>query len=391
LNIELKPADFKDNNNPVYDVTIVGGGLAGLINAIVLSKAGFKVLLLEKKVFPFNKVCGEYVSNEVLGFLNSLGFNPADYGASEINRLRISDPSGRNIFIDLDLGGFGLSRFTMDRALSNIARKAGAEIIENCKVTNIIFERDLFIVEFAEGVYLSRFVFGCYGKRDSLDKKLNRKFIEKHTGFMGVKYHITGNYPLNEIGLDNFPGGYCGIVKIEEDKYNLCYLYKRNRRIVFKNTRELEEKILFTNPAIKNIFNQSKFISATPEVINEISFDDKSRIENHIFLCGDSAGLIPPLCGNGMAMAIHGAKILSEIVKNNIFPGNNIFMDQRESLEKEYLKKWRNTFTRRLFWGRKLQSISGSSVITSSALKLIHSIPSLEKWLVNKTHGKNLG
>ncbi|NJO03265.1 MAG: FAD-dependent oxidoreductase, partial [Bacteroidia bacterium] len=50
----------------MYDIVIIGGGLAGLVNAIQLSQAGLKVALLEKKSYPFHRVCGEYVSNETL-------------------------------------------------------------------------------------------------------------------------------------------------------------------------------------------------------------------------------------------------------------------------------------------------------------------------------------
>jgi len=48
------------------DVLIIGGGLAGLTSAIHLSKSGLKVSLIEKNEFPKHKVCGEYISNEVL-------------------------------------------------------------------------------------------------------------------------------------------------------------------------------------------------------------------------------------------------------------------------------------------------------------------------------------
>ena len=46
----------------MVDVLIVGGGLAGLVNAIHLSKTGLKVIVLEKNDFPKHKVCGEYLS-----------------------------------------------------------------------------------------------------------------------------------------------------------------------------------------------------------------------------------------------------------------------------------------------------------------------------------------
>ena len=51
-----------------------------------------------------------------------------------------------------------------------------------------------------------------------------------------------------------------------------------------------------------------------PEVINEITFEKQDPVSNHILMCGDAAGMITPLCGNGMAMAIHSAKILSGLI-----------------------------------------------------------------------------
>ena len=381
---------FVNIDKTLYDVIIVGGGLAGLVCSILLSRKGFKILLLEKKSYPFNKVCGEYVSNEVIGFLNTLGFDPYKHNASQIDKLRISSPSGKNIFVDLDMGGFGISRFKMDHSLSKIAQSSGTLLLENCRVNDVTFNDDMFSVSSSAGLFQSRFVIGSYGKRDLLDKKLNRKFIHKHTGYLGVKYHIKLDYPINEIGLDNFSGGYCGIVKIEDDKYNLCYLYRRKQNDNFKSIRELEEKILFSNPNIHSIFKKSVFINENPEVINEISFTDKTCIENHIFLCGDAAGLITPLCGNGMSMAIHGAKILSEILIDNLTRKNSINALQRLSIENYYTETWKAAFSSRLFWGRTLQKIYGNKNLTAASLSIIHSFPSLEKWLIKKTHGNSI-
>ena len=61
------------NPPPIYDTAIVGGGLAGLSLAIRLSKKGYHILLLEKEIYPFHKVCGEYISMESWGFLTALG------------------------------------------------------------------------------------------------------------------------------------------------------------------------------------------------------------------------------------------------------------------------------------------------------------------------------
>ena len=141
------------NNRKDFDVIIVGGGLAGITSAILLSRQKKNVLLIEKNMYPFHKVCGEYVSNEVLPFLQSLGFNPFHYGASVLNKLRISTPSGKNIYANHNMGGFGLSRYTLDHALFQIAQSSGAQALTGTKVSDIDFQDNYFKVK----IYIRNF------------------------------------------------------------------------------------------------------------------------------------------------------------------------------------------------------------------------------------------
>lgn len=378
------------SNADTYDIVIVGGGLAGLTSAIALSGAGKKVLLLEKKTYPYHKVCGEYVSNEVLGYLIKLGFDPLHYGASKITKLRLSTPSGKNIYTQLDLGAFGLSRYTMDSELAKIAVKKGTELLTDTRVTDIQFEEDRFNISTQNGYsFQSKFVIGSWGKREMLDKKLERKFMNAHTGYIAVKHHILTDYPDNEIGLDNFKNGYSGISKIEGNKYNFCYFYKRETGSNALNPKEYLEEVVFKNTTIKTILSNADYLFSTPITINEISFEAKPCVENHILMCGDTAGLITPLCGNGMAMAITSAKILTDILLNSgLLEQNEITALQRKTLEQQYQLLWRNAFRQRLFWGRNIQALFGNTLLTEISMRLIHCLPSLERTLIKATHGK---
>ena len=69
MNTHTHSISNSKENLAAFDVLIIGGGLAGLCNAIHLSKFGTKVLLIEKNEYPKHKVCGEYISNEVLPYL----------------------------------------------------------------------------------------------------------------------------------------------------------------------------------------------------------------------------------------------------------------------------------------------------------------------------------
>jgi len=145
----------------------------------------------------------------------------------------------------------------------------------------------------------------------------------------------------------------------------------------------MEEAILFKNPFIKSIFSNSKFIFTKPETINEISFETKGPVENHVFMAGDAAGMITPLCGNGMAMAIHSSKILSQLVIR--FCRDSSYT--RAEMEYDYSAAWRKFFQKRLWTGRQIQRLFGNEWTSDLAVNLAHHAKPFAGFLVRKTHG----
>ena len=367
-------------------IIVIGGGLAGLTSAILLAKANFDITLIERKQYPFHRVCGEYISNEVLPFLKSIGFNPEDYGAAQINRLKVTSTSGNSLNSQLDLGAFGISRYQLDQSLYQIALKEGVKFMLNHKVLDVNFNDELFEVELSNQVLTADLVIGSFGKRSNLDQKLQRKFFYQRSPYIGVKYHIKTDFPDNLIQLDNFKGGYCGISKIEQDLYCLCYLAQNKYVKEYGSVKAMEENILYQNQHLKHVFQNSQFVWSQPEVINEISFERKSLIETHILMCGDTAGMIAPLCGNGMAIAIHSGKILADSIIKNCSIG--IDKNIRFNLEQQYQIAWNNQFATRLKVGRGIQNLFGNNFLTQMAINGLNLFPTLAKQIVKRTHGK---
>lgn len=368
----------------MYDAVVIGGGLSGLVNAFLLRSSGFKVLVIEKKSYPFHRVCGEYISNEVIPFMEKYHIFPHDVNPSHISRFRLTSIKGNSVEIPLDLGGFGISRYELDQFLYKKCLRAGVDFLLNTSVEKVDFKQEKFIVFEKSGKnFETPVVIGAYGKRSNLDRTLKRSFMQQKSPYIGVKYHIKIDHPDNEIALHNFPGGYCGISNVENGVTNLCYLGNRTFLKQFGSIEKMEKEIIFQNPYLKRIFSEAEFIFDKPLVINEISFATKTPVEDHILMSGDSAGMITPLCGNGMAIAIRSAKILSEIV--TMYLGEQISRSQMEIL---YTEAWNYNFSRRLWAGRKIQTFFGKYNLSEILLSTAKISPGLSNFLMAKTHGQ---
>ena len=378
---------------PQYDVAIAGGGLAGLAASIELASKGYSVVLFEKEKFPFHKVCGEYVSMESWNYLEKLGLNLHGMHLPKINTLLLTAPGGRSLTMQLPQGGFGISRFMLDHALAQIARDKGVHLVEETKVEDMAFDASGFLVQFqsrhhAEKNIRAKICCPATGKRSNLDVKWNRHFLsaqdKRLQNYVAVKYHIRTTWPDNLIGLHNFENGYCGISKIEEDRYCLCYMTRaENLKNAGNHIGRMEENVLYRNPHLKKIFTTSEFCSGFPVTISQVSFSEKTQVENHLLMLGDAAGMITPLCGNGMSIALHTAKIASGLM--HAFLSGNL---SREEMEGAYARLWKENFWGRLKTGRRIQGFFGSTRLSELFVQVFKTFPFLGGPLVKMTHGK---
>jgi flavin-dependent dehydrogenase len=371
-------------NRQALDVIVIGGGLAGLCNAIHLSKLGKKVLLIEKNEYPKHKVCGEYISNEVLPYLDFLEVNPFDLGAVKIKNFQLSTTKNNIISAKLSLGGFGISRYTLDLALAEKAKENGVTILQDT-VLDVTFIKDFFQVETKQNsIYTSKIAIGAFGKRSLLDVKMQRNFIQKKSPYLGVKIHVKGNFKEDLVALHNFKGGYCGVSKVENNAINLCYITNYATFKKYKNIADFQEQVVFKNNYLKEIFHSSEAIFEKPLSISQISFETKKPVEDHVLMCGDSAGMIHPLCGNGMSMAIQSAQLASKLILN-YFNGE---IETRKELEKQYIRQWNRKFSLRLKAGHFIAMLFRKDTIASVLLQILKKLPFLLPIIIKQTHGK---
>ena len=366
-------------------VIVIGGGLAGLTAAIHLSKKGVPVQVFEKEVYPKHKVCGEYISKEILPYLESLEIDLLELNPPFINELFYSTRKGNSIKTNLPLGGLGISRYNLDNFLWEKAKESGAEVLFD-GVVEVKFDKDQeFEIETTSGKkYNAPIVLGAFGKRSILDKKLERDFIKDKSSWLAVKSHYRhSGFPEHQVALHNFKGGYCGLSKTETGAVNVCYMVSYSSFKKYKDPELFKEKVLMENKHLGKFFNEAEELFEKELSIAQISFSRKRSVEEHILMMGDAAGLIHPLCGNGMAMAVHSAKIASEVIlaleKDNF---------NRKNMEKEYEIRWNKTFRKRLQTGRMLQNILLNPSLAEVSQKLVKFIPSILPKIISQTHGR---
>lgn len=368
-----------------YDVIIIGGGLAGLTAALHLSQNQLEVLLIEKQVYPHHKVCGEYLSNEVKPYLEALGVRLPK--AVAIEKLCLSTNKGTTVVTQLPLGGMGISRYALDEALYLKALEKGVAFAFE-SVNTVDFVTNNFEVHTSSGVrYLAEIVVGAYGKRSALDKQLDRKFIKSKSPWLAVKSHYEfKEFPDELVALHNFRGGYAGLSKTETGAVNFCYLVNYKSFGEYQDVEHFNNNVVRENPFLKEFLDTATPLFEKPITIGQLSFKKKQLVEQHMLMCGDTAGLIHPLCGNGMAMAIHSAKIASELIL--AFFGTKEY--QRKDLEAAYTRSWRAAFSKRLAAGRRLQSILLNHRMADHLIHLAIKSPGLLKRIVKSTHGQPL-
>jgi flavin-dependent dehydrogenase len=371
-----------------YDIGIIGGGLAGLALSIQAAHSGHTVILLEKEQYPFHRVCGEYISMESWDFLLALGVDLASLKVPVIRQLQLSGKNGKILQQPLPLGGFGISRYTLDATLVRLARNAGVTIEEDTKVTEVVFMEDEFIFSSDVQQYRVKVAAGSFGKRSNLDIKWKRPFAtaakNKLNNYVGVKYHVnTPDFPSDTIALHLFDNGYCGIVKVEGGVYNICYLTTARNLQKSGGIEQMEQTILSANPQLQQIFSNAQKLWDAPVTISQISFDRKSQVEDHVLMIGDAAGMITPLCGNGMSMALHASKLAADQV--NRFLEGNI---SRAEMEEEYTRQWQKQFASRLLMGRRIQRLFSNQLLTYFFIWLGRVFPGLIRLMIKQTHGK---
>ena len=267
-------------NNPII---IAGGGLAGLSLGIALQSRGVHVTIHEASTYPRHRVCGEFISGVGEETLGNLGIACCLEQATTLTSAHWSDCAGK--LTEMTAPGRGISRWRLDNLLQGRFTEIGGTIVTNSRVGH------------AQGVIWAA---GRPRRRSS---------------WLGLKCHAR-NLPL-EADLEMFtaPGGYVGLSKIEDNKVNICGLFKKrlvgtDRASKLKGTGLLLGAI--RDCSLEALANRLETAERDESSFCGVAGFQTGLQEGPLFRIGDAASMIPPFTGNGMSMAFESAECALE-------------------------------------------------------------------------------
>lgn len=351
------------------DVAIIGAGPAGSTLAALLAARGVSVALYDRDAFPRDKLCGEFLSYDALPVLERLGVvDEIDgAGAPHIARCRVVG-AHRTYDFAFPHHARGVSRLFFDDLLLRTAVNRGAKRNDGVTVTRL---EDLG----------ARIVVGAWGRWGRFDQQLGRGFVRDrtHRNF-GFKRHYRAASTDDTIRLYAFHRGYLGVNAVEGGVTNICGLVHASRLAGHKGRWDaFVETIRAEEPRLEELYAQHApaqdgYLSSEPVI-----FRARSAVEGGLFMIGDASGVIDPLTGNGMAMAVQSALLLAPILLRLLESPS-----QRTAIEDEYRRRHRALFTPRIAWSRRVAWLLSRPRLLDAALATTRS-PRAGELLLRRT------
>ncbi len=323
-----------------YDVIVVGGGPAGSMAAIEISKSGYSVCILEKdRDIGMPVRCGE-----AIGYtgLNQFYKPKKSWVAAELNGIDLISPNGIDVQVDFKSEtGYILNRRIFDYDLSNIAVENGSEVYTKSYVENLII-KDGYVtgvivnnlnkkIKVRANIVIGADGIGSrIGRLAGIKTKVRMKDMESCIQYSVSNININQQKMRMYVGNKYAPGGYLWIFPKGDGKANIGLgisgKYSKNKSA----KKYLDEFITNHFPEVSILTTVCGGVPCPKPMINPIN--------NGIILVGDAAHQINPMTGGGIASGMCGGKIGGEIAVKAL---------RANDFSKSFLKKYpKNVFKR---------------------------------------------
>lgn len=376
----------------IFDVAVIGGGLAGGTAAFHLAQAGLSVVVFEKEKSAHHKVCGEFISGEGAPLIEKMGIDLRALGGTTIKKFRLHGPH-RTGEAELPLAAVGYSRERLDEAILEKAAEAGAEIRRGVLVRDQTSgfddpargEPGKFKLATSGGTFTAKRVIIATGKYEF--QGVTRR-TGRDSGMVGFKMHLKLlPSALKQLGshcdLFVFEGGYGGLAPIENGLVNFCFLIEKSKLKGLKaDFDHLASHISKSNEAMSRYLD-----GAVPQFANFVTvpkvpygFLRREKPEAGTFCVGDQMAVIPSLTGDGMTIALRtgvaAASAILEGIESNASPAQ---------VSSEYQKQARSALRTQIETAYLLHRLFKNPKLCDMAAYAIRTFPTVLNFFFSTT------
>jgi flavin-dependent dehydrogenase len=393
-----------------YDVIIAGGGPAGASAAIHLATRGARVLLAEQKTFPRPKLCGEFISPECAQHFDRLGVKDQMFAAGPAslaetvfysrNGSKVSVPSS---WFGSDGVALGLSRAEMDERLLRRAYSAGATVLEDAQVTDLVFEegrvRGVAIRAGSQPdragsqpeTYRAAITIDATGRTRALARRLpavKENAKPKRPPMIAFKAHLENTLVApGACEIYFYRRGYGGLSSIENGLSNLCFIASaRDVRSCASDADRVMREVVSQNRrarfTLAGARTQSQWLAVS---LDGFGRQDVAPAEG-LLTVGDAASFIDPFTGSGMLMALESGELAARVI------GNYLDADDESAnlnaLRSNYAAAYQRVFDSRLKVSSLLRKAAFVPGLAELSIRFFGASNQIRRRLAQATRGR---